>query len=58
MLYIEATKITEPIPMNGINYGPLIALPRIGKGGEIVKVYKLRTMHPIQETSGLCVQAV
>ena len=49
MLYIEATKIAEPIPMNGINYGPLIALPRIGKGGETIKVYKMRTMHPYSE---------
>ena len=36
-LCIEAIKIGDPIPMNGINYGPLIALPRIGKNGEYHK---------------------
>jgi lipopolysaccharide/colanic/teichoic acid biosynthesis glycosyltransferase len=35
--------------MNGTNYGPIIALPRVGKNGEIIKVYKLRTMHPYSE---------
>jgi len=49
MLYIEATRIANPIPMNGTNYGPLIALPRIGKNGECIMVYKLRTMHPYSE---------
>jgi len=48
-LYIEAIRIADPIPMNGTNYGPLIALPRIGKNGEQIKVYKLRTMHPYSE---------
>ena len=48
-LFIEAIRIAKPIPMNGINYGPLIALPRIGKNGDQIKVYKLRTMHPYSE---------
>lgn len=48
-LCIEAAKIGDPIPMNGVNYGPLIALPRVGKNGNIIKVYKLRTMHPYSE---------
>ena len=48
-LCIEAIKVGDPIPMNGINYGPLIALPRIGKNGDLIKVYKLRTMHPYSE---------
>lgn len=48
-LCIEAIKIGDPIPMNGTNYGPLIALPRIGKNGDFIKVYKLRTMHPYSE---------
>lgn len=30
-------------------YGPLIRLKRIGKGGKIIKVYKMRTMHPYAE---------
>ena len=48
-LCIEAIRIGNPIPMNGVNYGPLIALPRIGKNGDLIKVYKLRTMHPYSE---------
>ena len=48
-LCIECIKICAPIPINGTNYGPLIALQRVGKGGELIKVYKLRTMHPYSE---------
>jgi hypothetical protein len=48
-LCIEARKTGEPVPMNGQIYGPLIALPRIGHNGEMIKVYKLRTMHPYSE---------
>ncbi|HEX2920977.1 MAG TPA: sugar transferase [Bacteroidales bacterium] len=49
LLCIEAIKAGAPIIKNGINHGPLIALPRVGKGGKIIKVYKLRTMHPYSE---------
>lgn len=49
ILCIEAVKVTEPITRNGINHGPLIALPRVGRDGKIIKVYKLRTMHPYSE---------
>lgn len=48
-LCIEAKKIAEPLPKNENIYGPLIALPRVGKHGKIIKVYKLRTMHPYSE---------
>ncbi len=48
-LCIEGVKVGDPIPMNGTNYGPLIALQRIGRNGELIKVYKLRTMHPYSE---------
>ena len=48
-LCIEARKYSEPIPKNGNNYGSLITLPRVGKNGKIIKVYKLRTMHPYSE---------
>ena len=30
-------------------YGPLIRLKRVGKGGKMIKVYKMRTMHPYAE---------
>jgi hypothetical protein len=49
MLCIESRKYYDPIPKNGYFYGPLIALPRIGKNGDMIKVYKLRTMHPYSE---------
>lgn len=48
-LCIEGKKTGNPLQQNENNYGPLIALPRVGKGGEIIKVYKLRTMHPYSE---------
>ena len=49
LLCIEAKKTGDPIPKNENIYGPLIALPRVGKEGKIIKVYKLRTMHPYSE---------
>jgi lipopolysaccharide/colanic/teichoic acid biosynthesis glycosyltransferase len=48
-LCIEAIKAGSPIQNKNINYGALIALPRVGKDGKIIKVYKLRTMHPYSE---------
>ena len=48
-LCIEAMKISDPLPKNGTFYGPIITLSRIGLGGEMIKVYKLRTMHPYSE---------
>lgn len=30
-------------------YGPLVRLRRVGKGGKLIKVYKLRTMYPYAE---------
>ena len=48
-LCIEARKNGDPFPKNGNIYGPLIALPRVGKNGRMIKVYKLRTMHPYSE---------
>jgi len=49
LLYIEGKKISDPIEINGKNYGVLIALPRVGKDGQLIKLYKLRTMHPYSE---------
>lgn len=48
-LCIEALKTGLPIKNKNINYGALIALPRVGQEGKIIKVYKLRTMHPYSE---------
>jgi len=49
LLCIEARKNGNPVPVNENIYGPLIALPRVGKNGKMIKVYKLRTMHPYSE---------
>jgi hypothetical protein len=48
-LCIEARKYGVPLPQVENRYGPIIALPRVGRNGEIIKVYKLRTMHPYSE---------
>ncbi|MCD4770375.1 MAG: sugar transferase [Bacteroidales bacterium] len=48
-LYIEGRKTGEPQDVQGKNYGILIALPRIGREGKMLKVYKFRTMHPYSE---------
>jgi lipopolysaccharide/colanic/teichoic acid biosynthesis glycosyltransferase len=48
-LCIEAKRTGEPMPKNENIYGPLIALPRVGLNGKMIKVFKLRTMHPYSE---------
>jgi lipopolysaccharide/colanic/teichoic acid biosynthesis glycosyltransferase len=47
--YVVAHKIKHPAFDLEPTYGPLIKLKRIGLGGKIIKVYKLRTMHPYAE---------
>lgn len=48
--YFVAKKIKEPIfEVYKPTYGILIRLPRIGKNGKIIRVYKLRTMHAYSE---------
>jgi len=48
-LYYVARKIDEPVYDLHPTYGPLIKLRRVGKNGEIFKVFKLRTMYPYAE---------
>jgi lipopolysaccharide/colanic/teichoic acid biosynthesis glycosyltransferase len=48
-LCIEARRTGDPITVNSTNYGAMIALPRVGKNGILINVYKLRTMHPYSE---------
>lgn len=48
-LYIEGRKNGNPLDIYGKSYGLLIALPRVGRDGKMIKVYKLRTMHPYSE---------
>ncbi len=48
-LYVVSRKIKHPAFDLEPTYGPIIKLKRIGKGGKIIKVYKMRTMHPYAE---------
>jgi len=48
-LYFVSRKVGEPAYDYDPTYGPLIKLKRFGKGGKIIKVYKIRTMHPYSE---------
>jgi lipopolysaccharide/colanic/teichoic acid biosynthesis glycosyltransferase len=48
-LYFVARKVKKPAFDNNSSYGLLIKLKRIGKGGTIFKVYKLRTMYAYSE---------
>ena len=48
-LFFVAKKVKDPCYDQNPTYAPLISLNRIGKNGKIIKVYKLRTMHPFSE---------
>ena len=49
LLYFIVKKDKDPCYDLNPSYGPVYAMPRLGKGGEIIKVYKFRTMHPYSE---------
>lgn len=44
-LSIVAEKKTEPLERNDSTVSPILKLPRVGKDGNLVKVYKFRTMY-------------
>ena len=48
-LFFVAKKVKDPCYDQNPTYAPLISLNRIGKNGKIIKVYKIRTMHPYSE---------
>ena len=48
-LFFIAIKAKKPMFPKKPTYGPFIALERVGKKGKIIKVYKMRTMHPYAE---------
>jgi len=48
-LYFVVKKVKEPSFDMSPSYGPLYKMPRLGKDGKIVGVYKFRTMHPYSE---------
>ncbi len=47
--FFAVKKKSEPIYDMDPTYGPLIRLTRKGLNGKLIKVYKLRTMHPYAE---------
>lgn len=49
LLYFAVKKSGEPREYSKASYGPLYRMPRIGKNGKIIGVYKFRTMHPYAE---------
>lgn len=49
ILYFVVKKVREPKYDMNPSYGLLYKMPRIGKGGKMIGVYKLRTMHPYAE---------
>jgi len=47
--FFLADKVKEPTYDNGASYSLIIRLPRLGKEGKIIRVYKMRTMHAYSE---------
>jgi lipopolysaccharide/colanic/teichoic acid biosynthesis glycosyltransferase len=48
-LYFAARKVKDPVFDMNPTYGPLVKLRRHGRGGEMIGVYKMRTMYPFAE---------
>jgi len=48
-LFFIARKISEPHFPEDPSYGPFVKLERVGYKGKVIRVYKLRTMHPYAE---------
>jgi lipopolysaccharide/colanic/teichoic acid biosynthesis glycosyltransferase len=48
-LFFIARKISPPAYPENPTYGPFVKLERVGYQGKIIKVFKLRTMHPYAE---------
>jgi hypothetical protein len=49
LIYFIAKKTGEPKNVSNISDGLIFPMSRVGKYGKIIKVYKLRTMHPYSE---------
>ena len=49
LYFFICRRIKEPAFDPNPTYGPFITLRRVGKGGKMIKVYKLRTMYPYAE---------
>lgn len=49
LVYVVAQRSFHPQTIQRRLYGMFVSLPRIGKNGNLFKVYKFRTMHPYAE---------
>lgn len=49
LMYAISRKVKEPLFDMNPSYGLLYKMPRLGKNGKIIGVYKFRTMHPYAE---------
>ena len=49
VLYFVVKKVREPYFDESPSYGPVYKMPRLGKNGKMIGVYKFRTMHPYSE---------
>ena len=49
LTYFIVKKYKKPTFDMNPSYGPVYKMPRIGKNGKIIKVFKFRTMHPYSE---------
>jgi hypothetical protein len=47
--FYVAKKVTEPVYDMAPTYGALVKLRRMGQNGKMIRVYKMRTMHPYSE---------
>ena len=47
--FFNVIKNGEPLYPENPTYGPFVRLCRVGKNGEIIRVFKMRTMHPYAE---------
>ena len=49
LTYFVAVKEKRPLNSNRSSYYPVIGLDRVGRNGELIRIFKLRTMHPYSE---------
>lgn len=49
IIHFTVEKVADPTYDMDATYGPLIRLRRVGRGGNMIKVYKFRTMSPYSE---------
>jgi len=48
-VYFVVMKTGDPVRDRKPSYGPVFPMNRVGKGGKMMRVYKVRTMHPYSE---------